>query len=1055
MSQSSPYYFVAPSDPDGDRFAYSKTGAGHPAPVFVQAAWEWLLERVTRRLTLLRLVGAPGDAVSLNLSERRGMFRMPRLPGLSYGSGGLPAWEAPFSYEDAHSFLPGTYDGVYTYVQTAYTPAEVPGLVAELLELGGADGNPGASPACWFCDPGRWPEERSVDASYREVTEVLEPAHDTSEEPEYESGTKVVHRPYDLSGILPVFRPLGDMRVDEFDVRTVPVWDPEAGEFAERRMVCPRTRFPRSFDADPDHGELVDVEVGHDWYVPDGQREHVRVMVLHGLTRLSAGFAADCRVNADLGDYEGASGAAWARWDDVCRRDSMRGYVGALAEAPSPSRTGLGFAAVHASYRGTVHPAPDWGGKASCWEAWGIPDLGAVPAGTAYRRQLEAACSARPCIPPAAPPLPASDDADGAQFVRECPVAPPGGPRRPPCAASPVNAALVLDRLSVTVHEVGRLYARVDVERTLSASESGKGRSGRSGSAAVSGAWRRTTEAAESVSGSFVGDLRSLFGLGEGYYSLSMGDPDGSNSYVHVDESSTVDEVRSETGADYEESRGVERTSVSAKAAGLVALRGGAGVHGLATSASSREEYSVSGDYYGDAPYDESSERTYGEDSEYVPEDGDLLFHPDVMAWMKKAELFAVVRVAAVAEGGEESSSTLTGTWSGSSGMEYVSESSRSGRRTSRGRYRVVSLGEMDLSTGEFPDLDLAGFVMDSLPHGGGTGFSHPGIGPNGELPSPWTYSSETRETNTYGASSGSGVRRYSDSRPERYSPSVEMCGAYVAVEWKFDAGDPPSPSGGGGGAARAGTAARAALAAAEGAVSRASSGASALSSRLSRLSARLSSLSSALSGGTPAREAAVDAAEAALETAEAARDEAAEAAAGARDALAAAEDALDALPAGASPADRDSALSACDAARRALRAAEEALRLEEAEVDARGAELGDMRSGAEVDQAAAEAALADAEDALSAAEDALADAESLEPAARAALGAAREAVSAMWAASYDAQAFQAAVQAAKAAAGAAKDAARELSDAVGEAGDAAAAAEASYAAAFAAAWGA
>lgn len=1068
MSQPSPYYFVAPSDPDGDRFAYSKTGYGHPAPVFVQAAWEWLLERAVRRLVLLKLVGQ--ENVSLKISERAGMFHVPRLLCMPYSGwvSGMPGPETSFLSEHERSYLPALDSAdYYDLERTAFGPPAVPALVAEILKLGGADGDPRAYPDLWFCDPSAWPSEKSVDALYRETSSVSEPEHETSVEPSYESTTKVVHRPYRVGGILPVFRPLGDMRVDESDERSVPVWDPEAGEFAERRMVCPRTRFPRSFDADPGHGELADVEVGHDWYVPDGQRERVRVLVLHGLTGLSREFAVGCRVNADLGDYEGTSGFLFTRRDysddeHACRRDSMRGYVGWLASAPSPDRTGVAFASAESSFRGKVHPAPDWDARASCWEAWGIPDLGAVPDGSVYRRQLEAACSARPCIPPSALPLPAADESDGAQYSKVYPVASPDLDDRllrPPCAASPVNAALVLDRLLVTVHPVDRLYARLEAERKLSQYESGDVLyEGTSYERPERGTWRRTHEWVETETGSFVGSFQRLFEKGAGYYPLSAGDPDGLNSYTHLDDHDSTDSSQSTTYRSHnsEETRGSESTSVSASASGLVALRSGAGEDGRVVRQRTRTEYEASGNYYGDDPvrYDDADERSYGEDSRYVPGDSDLLFHPDVMAWMEKAELFAVIRVTAQADGGTTSSSTRTyasargngGDDPGTSTTKF--ESTQRGNRTSRGRYRVVSLGAMNLGTGEFPNLDLVNLVMDTLPHGGGSGFAHPDEGASADIPSRWTYNSEDRREDSVTSGGQTTVDRSSVEYPERCSTYVELCRAYVVVKWKFDAETPPAPSGGGGGAARRGTAARAVLAAAQSAYRRASSGLYGVRQRLDALSARLTSLGNVLSGGLPARQAAVDAARAALDSAEAARDAAAEAVSDAADAVSEAEAAV---PSGdADPAEVDAAVAAVDAAKRALREARADLADAEAEVRRRAAELADMEAGASVDQAAAEAALSDAEDAADEAGTLADEAEALKEAASAAIDAAEDAVAAMWNASDP----QSAAADAESAANDALDAAEDFEEAAGEAADAVSGAETACSRAFYAAWG-
>lgn len=777
------YVFVDASTKEADN-----SYALNPAYPYVFPAWEWLLERTLRRSLILEYFNK--DAALAVLATRTKNYRMHRWPsyGVSYGScTAFPDADFRFRYTNhchdgslAASYPTLTINGskrsgkfrVNTDEDTKSSVASLAAMVDKLLD------NTQFLAPDWSPPSG---EESGEENGFRVESSLVETTTGQCDKTGHWSWTtKIVNfSPFELPKS-PFFRLLTDTRVDEPAV-TVTVEDSDGNT---RRVKLART-MPA--------------------YTEDDLRTYHGVKVLdagyYGVNELeSLAFRTQTDMTGTSGSLEGDEpyGSATGRTDvetvavtipgPIERKQGSAVYVDIY-----PNNGTIGF----------VQPDVDWGGELhepTWWHANGFPKgLDSVTSGK-MKRQLKALSVTQPAIPPVilnASEFPENgyDCFDSVWTVDRWHHIGNSWPGNTVAiAATPHCISKMLDALKKTVFEVPALFFEVDatveaktITESFYNSERGEGDGPSSGKMdELPKISEYTTEEKDTYEGTVIsGSPLDLYGDHE-YDDISdtyTGEVYGVtklSSTLYGETTKTWDRTDTLDTTDYSKNK-----TISLK--NPVILRGQGSTTASVKHVHSTKEY---GTAY-NKPIESSSE-SGSVPSSLNPAESDLMFPAWLRKWIAKAELF--MSYQAVLYKGHPNTRTETRTTTdpdiGSTTTVY--SGSGSGNRTTKASKGVVSLGEMDLTTGKFPDIDLVKLRSKLVPEGGGnrdTAYKYrvnyidsyvTTHVSNSDTDSPDEGDTETLVSNTEilpGAA---------------YSRSSKL---FVVVEWKFD-NESPEPFG-------------------------------------------------------------------------------------------------------------------------------------------------------------------------------------------------------------------------------------------------------------------
>ena len=823
---SNPFFFVRPSEPLGPLDAYSDANLSR---AFARSSWEWLWERCLRRKILLEAIGKPHQAEFV--LERAGSYRIHRLvPGRYDGPResaltagyGVPTPGFDFSYNDGYADLPdGSDDGgaaVRNIFRTSFGIGELGGAVAEMAE--GAVGR-----AEFMAGPHA---DRSVDASLTLTGQHWSEPYplNSGGDPQTFAGSMSNHlsvEAFDRT-FFPVFRMVGDVRTDDPPaLRTVKAWDPAAAAFVDRASYWATTRNPRTPDYDPDHGEFA--------VAPNGQG-YLDLSSFSAIGRMSmsaataGGLGIPCRFgdgldSAVLGQQQQRSdgihgwnwrgdlaGPSWAYGEDSLGRRTVVGVeAGDEIGLPSPERGGTGvisgYGAGLSSLRDGrcfLHPSPDWDGRPTCWAEWGFPHGSPAPVSGTMAGQLAATCLAQPCVPPgdfaflpsAASGNPSADDVYARDYTRPaqardaCPAAPP---------SEPAEISRMLSRLTRTLVPVPAVAAIVygagscvDDDRT-----EGGGNVATCPATTFTLSTRTHVRTDRLVSGHFVGSFKDLLtGMGGRFPAVPM--PSGSvstesrTSFGHYPAERTFDVRTSRT-------REVVR-DVELSAAMLVPVRSG---YARPEAKTVETRYGFDQSSSGASGGSSSAEADVSDPTESVEEQAgpetvgetDLLVHPSVLAWARSAKLVAVLDVYAEGTGGDtaETGRSVDGDSEIYGGEVLADRTDGAGTRTDCRRMSVVTVGDVDLSTGAVRSVDLSALMSAAYPADATY------------CPDP-SYSLVSSETHTgdplcgsVSPRNGTSTYRTRQAYGLRHGCDVRAALLFMEIEWDFDTAAPPSAS--------------------------------------------------------------------------------------------------------------------------------------------------------------------------------------------------------------------------------------------------------------------
>lgn len=752
------FLFVKPSDPEGKRgTAYSGEVPRYP---YDRASWEWLLERALRR-TLLpwALTKSHSRALLHGHEDKYSMHRWGSF-GRSYVAGATPSeyqsvggpgavnrkTDANLSSSDRNASLPESWDirtgtPVVSSTKTAYGMTDLEETVARLpfsLEWL----HPGWSPSALDA----W----DLVASTTETTQGSAPASPDGLAWTWE--TTVNHIPYTIPNEVP-FKCLSHMRTDD-PTTTVNITNDDnetiSVETAPTSMSAPRTA----------EGSI---------------REYNGTQVREGSqgAALGAGWAlSEFYIIYKKGsDYSpGTSSIAY-------RRDGKTYELGNLVDVPDKdSGNILVQRDTYDVWAGFVHET-DWNGRQTWWHANGFPKgLGSVLSAK-LKTQLNALCPVcQPAIPPAVPALCKGFPGPGTvqwdywwiQALGYSIMYPQNWMQHLALACTPVDMSARLAAMTTTVHKVPAMFAKI---RTVTK----KHRITRYDEVLLSGSqswsltdysYEATTYGTSSHPIPTTGDVlasESVSGQGNSITSnhTTITDQSGSGSYG--DETQTTREESFESNSEF-----------------LVCLRSTANT---SFSTKTVEKISETTEYSDRDPESSSSESSYGDLPEsYDPDPDDLLFPDWVLPWIETAELFASIESRLVRADGYDYNSSEYRNSPHVGETTYLYSGSGAGTQTHMAHRKIVSLGQMNTSTGRFPSVDAAAVVS--------------AIDPDPTEPTwegPASSDTDTTTTETTDSSGNKTKRTIIISEATPSNGRLRSVSYYVVVKWKFDRTDPES----------------------------------------------------------------------------------------------------------------------------------------------------------------------------------------------------------------------------------------------------------------------
>lgn len=745
--EGSSFVFVDASTDDAD-----KSYGNKPAYPYVFKAWEWLLERMLRRRIILSYYDK--DAALAALALRTKVYRMHRWPEFGNGYGGCT------SFRDSY------FTQQYTYCHDGSLKA----YQSESLPTGGFNSSTGRlyvdslgdfSDTVYgiyslvngvevllrdsrFLAPDWTPSEYRVEASlYETVTGTRD-----SSTGHWTWTTYVTSTPYTIPSA-PFFRLLADTRVDD-PLVTVSFKDSEG---ATRRVKLAKT--------------LTALKTPDDLYDFEGKK-----VLYAGYSGVNTDSILSFKNKTDMVNTDGSMSSSLP-YDDAGGRTSATDAVGVIKE-PVPRTPG---SAVYVAFSrrdthvGWLQPNVDWGEEPTWWHANGFPKGLESIVSDKLREQLEALSVTQPAVPPCIPHASSFpedgydcfEDGTGRYGIYAGFSSWPGNTLS--LAATPHCVHKMLDALKTTVLPVPALFFEIDTE-TKESHRHEKTYTTNNGEPEFT--WS-LTESEEHVSGTRA--------------TANVLTCDGDPVSDEWDETDTTDMSGTSSGSGWQSSWSDVTTDRYTKEK-TSALRSPAALRSttssVQTSTRTVKDETTTGTYY-DRPSKKHSE-SGAEPDEKDPAEADLMFPDWLRKWIAKAELFLAYETK-LAEGSprtEEYSDTTTSADGQATTKSY--SGSGSGSRTTKAAKGVVSLGEMDLETGKFPDIDLVD-LRSRVDPPGGAGRRING-GPD----------SKSVKTYTEVTSDGKSSTTETDEVTWTWKPGAHYtreASLFVVVEWKFDEESP------------------------------------------------------------------------------------------------------------------------------------------------------------------------------------------------------------------------------------------------------------------------
>ena len=758
------FLFVRPSDPEGERgTAYSGESPRYP---YDRASWEWMLERALRRTLLPWALTKSHSRVLLYGHEDKYSMHRWGSYGEVYGASGLP-WEyngisqgaygkktdADLSHDDRETPLPESWNsrtGVPTYsygTKVAYGIVDLEETVAWLpfsLEWL----HPGWSSSAL----GAW----DLAASTTETTQGSAPASPDGRHWTWE--TTVSHTPYTIPNDVP-FKCLSHMRTDDPTVAVnITNDDNEAIEVetAPTPMSAPRTT---------------------DGSIRDYHGTQVR-RASYGAAYESGWTLSEFYIRHRYGlDYSpstasGAYGRDGKTSESYYADDST---LGCLVDIPDKDSGNIMVAlANNDTWAGFVHDV-DWDGKQTWWHANDFPKGLDSVLSPKLKAQLKALCpKCQPAIPPAVPAFWEKFPDAGrlpwehwGQVLPYYEMYPQGWMRHIALACTPFDMSARLDAMTTTVHRVPTLFAKirtVTTEYSTARNDRVDTYSGGPGSQSWWASTDRKVVTAEGTSPNPIpagNALASVSGQGSGVTNLHGTNSGPSWNSSWSDKTQYTWEESFESNSDF-----------------LVCLRSTANTT-LSTKTTTKR--STTNEYSHSDPSSSESESSYGNlPASYDPDPDDLLFPDWVLPWIETAELFASIESRLGRTNGTDYNESDYHYDPDEGEDTYSYSGSGGGTRTHKVHRKIVSLGQMDTSTGRFPALDAAAVLsgVDPDPTEAAVGWN---TWSNYDSTTTKTTDSDYNETERT-------VLVVKDNVGNYRSRSVSY---YVVVRWKFDRTDP------------------------------------------------------------------------------------------------------------------------------------------------------------------------------------------------------------------------------------------------------------------------
>lgn len=719
------FLFVKPSDPKGEiKTAYSDPD--NPRYPYDHASWEWLLERTIRRTLLPRALTESHSRETLSgLEDKYSMHRWGSY-GVSYAAGSTP---------------------------TAYQSVGGPGSIGRKTDsdLSFSDRNPSETKVAYgVVDL----EEAvallpfSLEWLHPEWSKDVLDAWDlTAETTETTSGscsadfvwtweTTVEHTPYDIPDKIP-FKCLSHMCTDD-DLVTVEITNDDNETIKVKTAPTP-AYVPRTLGGSIREFQGTQVRSAIDGaaYKAGWALSEFFVQYRHGL------------------DY-GSSTSSGSYGRDGKTSESYSGdnpTLGCLVDIPDKDEY---IAVSYGGYEARFIHDFDWDGKQTWWHANDFPKGLDSVLSPKLRGQLKILCPAcQPSIPPAVPAFWEKFPTDTGHLQWDNPYCntflyyfnmhPRNWMRHLALACTPLDMSARLDAMTTTVHRVPKLFAKIrTVTTTYSTSRDD-----------YSSQSYRTVVTVEGTSLNPIPTEDSL---------LSVSGEGSGVDHAH----GTV----TRPGWGYSWSSTTQYTwgeSFESNSGFLVCLRS---TYNTAMSTKITTKASSNGS---------ESESSYGElPGSYDPDPDDLLFPDWVLPWIETAELFASIesRLGRLGIADNTYSHYAYVPKKGEGTTLYSGDGS--GSRTHRARRKIVSLGEMDTSTGRFPELDAAALLSE--------------VDPDPDEPTSGGIHWSSRETVITETTDKEGNTTHNDTYAEKgcvgnnRSRSVSY---YVVVKWKFDRTDP------------------------------------------------------------------------------------------------------------------------------------------------------------------------------------------------------------------------------------------------------------------------
>lgn len=752
------FLFVKPSNPEGKHGdAYS---GGSPRYQYDHASWEWMLERAIRR-TLIPwaltkshsrvLLYGHEDKYSMHRWGSYGeIYAASRLPSeyesISQGTDGKNT-DADLSRDDRKTPLPESWNndtGVPTYssgTKVSYGISDLEETVANLpfsLEWLHPDWSTSAVNA--------W----DITASTTETTKGSAPASTDGFNWTWE--TTVNHIPYTIPNDSP-FKCLSHMRTDD-PIVTVNITNDDNKaikvETAPTPMSAPKTTDGSIRDY---HGTQVRSAVDGAAYGAGWMLYEFCIMYKYGL------------------DFSpGTSSVEYNRGDKTYESSDT---LGCLLDIPDKdSGNILTEKDTYGAWAGFAHEV-DWGGKQTWWHANDFPKGLNSVLSPKIKTHLKALCSkCQPVIPPAVPAFwDKFPDAGSLQWnyflhseLLHC-MYPQDWMKHLALACTPFDMSARLDAMTTTVHRVPAIFAKIRTVETTYRTSRHDSTDTYSDSPGLH-SWSASTDLKEvTVEGT---STDPMFTSGK---SVSTQGSSVSNS--HGTRSSPL-----QTHSWSYKTKNTWETKFESISDFLVCLRSTTNTT-LSTKTTIKTSYTEeSSDYDPSSSESETSDGSLPDS--YYPDPDDLLFPDWVLPWIETAELFVSIESSIIFRDAADfiTSEYHYDTEEGADTDSY--SGSGSGTRTHKAHRKIVSLGQMNTSTGRFPAIDAAKVLYEVDPDP--TAGTH-AVGP---------YKiSDVTETETTDSNSNTTKRSVRVMKGNVSGTRYRSISYYVVVRWKFDRTDP------------------------------------------------------------------------------------------------------------------------------------------------------------------------------------------------------------------------------------------------------------------------